>query len=441
MISLLTHHAEVFGQKPAVICHGERLSYAQLLERVSMEACRLQKEEKVRRGTLYQFVATQDIGYLIQFLALHVIGAVCVPVDTHLELPQEELPDVSDILFTTGSTSKPKGVLLSFDAVMADAENLIQAHRYHQDITFVICGPVHHFGSWSKVMPTLVAGGTLLLLDGLKDLEAFFCAMGSAPHTATFLVPSAIRMIMQLSSDRLASLASSIEFIETGAAPIAACEMEQLRRLLPHTRLYNTYASTETGVVCTYPFHLSSAEPDRTDLQLSGNCLEGCVGTAMRHAHVRLDDEGRIVVSGRMIMSGYLGSSEAKPLEIVTSDVGNLDEQQQLYIVGRVSDFINVGGLKVAPAEVEAAVMSIPWVKDCICIAHPHPMMGQVPELLVVCDNQDYDRKAIISYLRERLEPYKLPLFYRQIEKIAKTYNGKTDRKQYRIIATSSQQK
>ncbi len=441
MIRLLRHHAEVYGQKPAVICHGERLSYVQLFESVIKEACRLQEEEKVCKGTIYQFVATQDINYLVRFLALHVIGAVCVPVDAPLELPQEKLPEVSDILFTTGSTSKPKGVLLSFDAVMADAENLIQAHRYHQATTFVICGPVHHFGSWSKVMPTLVAGGTLLLLDGLKDLEAFICAMGSASHTATFLVPSAIRMIMQLCSERLASLASSIEFIETGAAPIAACEMEQLRRLLPNTRLYNTYASTETGVVCTYPFHLPSAEPDRTDQLLSGDCLEGCVGPAMRHAHVCLDDEGRIVVSGRMIMSGYLGASDGNPLEIVTSDVGTLDEQHRLYIMGRVSDFINVGGLKVAPAEVEAAVMSIPWVKDCICIAHPHPMMGQVPELLVVCDEQVYDRKAIISYLKERLEPYKLPLFYRKVDQIAKTFNGKTDRKHYQIIATSSQQK
>lgn len=424
MLELLRRNAATYGTKPAVICQDDVLSHAALLDAVQAEAHRLQTDEGVRPGQLYQFVASQDIAYLVRFLALHVVGAICVPVDALMPLPDYSNTAVSDILFTTGSTSQPKGVLLSFEAVMADAENLIEAHQYTADLTFVICGPIHHFGSWSKVLPTLVAGGTLLLMEGLKDLEALFTALESAPRTATFLVPSAIRMIMQLAPDRLASLADHIDFIETGAAPFAACDMEALCKLLPRTRLYNTYASTETGVVCTYPFHLASDEdPAR----------EGCVGPTMHHARLRLDEEGRIVVTGPMIMSGYLGIDAPRPTEIVTSDIGRLDERQRLYIVGRVSDFINVGGLKVAPAEVEAVAVSLPWVKDCICIAHPHPMMGQVPELLVVCADEAYDRKALIRHLKEHLEAYKVPLFYRQVDQIRKTFNGKTDRRFYQL--------
>lgn len=439
MLDILRRNAAKYGQKAAVVCHDDSLTHAALLDAVLAEAQRLREEEQVQPGMLYQFRATQDIAYLVRFLALHVVGAICVPVDTPMELPAYCNPAISDMLFTTGSTSKPKGVLLSFDAVLADAENLIEAHRYSDRLTFIICGPIHHFGAWSKVMPTLVAGGTLLLLDGLKDVEALFVALGSSPCTATFLVPSAIRMLMQLSADRLASLAHNIDFIETGAAPIAACEMEQLRQLLPYTRLYNTYASTETGVVTTYPFHLPSAEPAGTQTILSDLCLEGCVGPAMRHTRLHLDADGRIVVSGRMIMSGYLGSPEADPTneqqqtEVVTSDVGRLDNQGRLYIVGRVSDFINVGGLKVAPAEVEAVALQLPWVKECVCIAHPHPMMGQVPELLMVTDESQYDRKALIAHLRAHLEGFKLPLFYRQVTEIAKLFNGKIDRKHYAL--------
>ena len=431
MIHILRRNAERYADRPAVICQGQALTHAALLSAVQAEARRLSCDEHVRPGMLYQFVATQDIAYLVRFLALHVVGAICVPVDALMPLPDYNNTAVSDILFTTGSTSQPKGVLLSFDAVMADAENLIEAHRYSSDLTFVICGPIHHFGSWSKVLPTLVAGGTLLLLPGLKDVEALFDALQSAPRTATFLVPSAIRMIMQLNSQRLHSLARHIDFIETGAAPMAACDMEALRQLLPYTRLYNTYASTETGVVCTYPFHLPSAEPDSPAGRLSDHCLEGCAGPTMRHAHLRLDESGRICVSGRMIMTGYLGIDAPPPTEVQTSDIGRLDERGYLSIVGRISDFINVGGLKVAPAEVEAVAMAIPMVRDCVCIPHPHPMMGQVPELLVVCDEGQYDRKAIIQYLRQHLDAFKVPLFYREVEAIRKTFNGKIDRRSY----------
>ena len=431
MTDILRRNAARYGSKPALITRQVTLTHAELLAEVMAEAERLTTDLGVRPHCVCQLRATQDAAYLIRFLALHVVKAICVPVEAETALPALHDERVSDILFTTGSTSQPKGVMLSWDAVMADAENLIEAHRYSPSLTFVVCGPLHHFGSWSKVMPTLLAGGTLHVLEGLKDTELLFDALASAPRTATFLVPSAIRMLMQLSRDRLASLAHHIDFIETGAAPLAAADMEALRQLLPYTRLYNTYASTETGVVCTYPFHGPSAEPDSAPGRLGQHCLEGCVGPTMRHAHMRLDEGGRIAVSGRMIMTGYMHQPEVAVREVVTSDIGQLDAEGRLYIVGRESDFINVGGLKVAPAEVEAVAVALPWVADCICIAHPHPMMGQVPELLVVAADDQYDRKALIAHLKQHLEPYKLPLFYRQVDSIRKTFNGKTDRKHY----------
>jgi len=433
LIDIVRQHAASNPDKIAVVCDNENLTYAQLLEQAEAEALRLRNEEGVLRGDIYQFKATQDIAYLVRFLAVHIVGAICTPVDEYLPLPSFHNETVCDMLFTTGSTSAPKGVLLSEEAIMADAENLIEAHGYQHDLTFVICGPIHHFGSWSKVLPTLVSGATLYLLEGLKDTEALFEALASSRKTATFLVPSAIRMLMQLNRKRLEELAGNIDFIETGAAPIAVADMEQLRAILPNTRLYNTYASTETGVVCTYPFHGSKP------------CLSGCVGPTMKHANIHLDSEGHIVVQGRMIMSGYLheaveadvlsaqSAGWTHPDEIVTSDMGMIDAQGNLFIMGRDSDFINVGGLKVAPAEVENVVMALPEINDCICVAAPHQMMGQVPKLLVVMKSGClFNKRAIINYLKAHLETYKIPLQYEEVTEIRKTFNGKKDRKAYR---------
>ena len=415
------------------------LTYAQLLAQVEAEAADMQRQPGFRDGQFCALPVRQQTAYIVSLLAIHRAGGICVPVETATTLPANCLPAVSDMLFTSGSTGQPKGVLLSERAILADAENLIAAHGYHAGLTFVICGPIHHFGCWSKVLPTLLTGGTLHILEGLKDVESLFAVLDGATPAATFLVPTAIRMLLQLHHERLSAVASHIEFIETGAAPIATSDMERLRTLLPHTRLYNTYASTETGVVCTYPFHGQSA----TDAA-SAPCLQGCVGPTMQHARLRFDDEQHIIVSGPMIMSGYLQEQHdsmasdvalaSAPTEIRTSDIGHLSPEGYLIITGRDSDFINVGGLKVAPSVVEDAAMSYPGIEDCICIAAPHPLMGQVPRLLVVMKpGIAFDRRPLIAHLKARLATYQIPLSYEPVSDILKTFNGKKDRKAYRV--------
>lgn len=434
-MQIIAQLRQLAAQQPAVIAitsAAGSMTYAQLMQSVDQEAQRLVVSGEAARGRIYQLIASQDADYLVRFLALHEVGAICAPVDAPIELPAYCNPEVSDILFTTGSTSQPKGVLLSEEAILADADNLITAHGYRAGLTFVICGPIHHFGCWSKVLPTLLTGGTLCILEGLKDQEALFAALGSASRTATFLVPSAIRMLLQFGREQLMALRHHIDFIETGAAPITTADMEQLRELLPYTRLYNTYASTETGVVCTYPFHLPTAEDPEADNATAPSCLAGCAGPTMKHAHVRLDDEGHIIVSGRMIMSGYLHNPVA-PTEVITSDIGRFTPDGYLLIIGRDSDFINVGGLKVAPAEVEDAVLEMPSIADCICLPKSHPVMGQVPRLLVVMrPGIPFDRRPIIQHLKARLESFKVPLAYEEVTEIRKTFNGKKDRKSYR---------
>ena len=105
-------------------------------------------------------------------------------------------------LTTTGTTGKSKTVVISQRAVIANSENLIRAHGYSEDTVFVVAGALDHLGSWSKIFPTLMKGGTLIILDGMKDVNAFFRALDfESAHLATFLVPANIRMLLQFSAD------------------------------------------------------------------------------------------------------------------------------------------------------------------------------------------------------------------------------------------------
>ncbi len=425
----IEHVAQTVERYPddlAVICHGKRLTYAQLWDETAEEMLRLQAEEHVQSGQYYLLHCTQDIPFVVRFLALHRLGALC------------------DILYTTGSTGKPKAVLLSDEGMVANGENLIEAMGFHHGMTFVVCGPLDHFGPWSKMLPVFMTGATLHILDGLKDLEALFNALrpmmteGCEARSATFLVPSAIRMLLQLNRERLASLADCIEFIETGAAPMATSDMELLRNLLPNTRLYNTYASTETGIVCTYAYHLPSAEGKEEETLEP--VQQGCVGPAMKHARVTIAPEGNICVKGQMLMAGYLCEDDAGNLQLepvgesfVTSDMGRLDEKGRLYLTGRVSDFINVGGLKLSPVEVENAAEGYPGIVDCLCIPVRHPMMGQVPKLLIVLqEGMCLNKRELALYLKEKLvDTWKVPAQYEVVEEIRKMPNGKKNRKSY----------
>ena len=438
MIPLEGHieqYANLTPDKAAIICEGRTLSYSLLWQSIQEKASRL-KAEGLREGEPYVFVTTQDEHFVVTYCAVHLCGAIAVPLEA--SMPQERQQQIrdevngkssnckcSDILYTTGTTGQAKGVILSAEAWNANAENLTDRLGFSQEQLFIICGPLNHLGSLSKIYPTLMNGATLYIMEGLKDLDAFFSVF-ELPYQkfATFLVPSSIRMLLQVASKNLAAVASKIDFIETGAAPISQADMERLRQVLPSSRLFNTYASTETGIVCSYEFSKYGCEP-------------GLLGKPMKHSSVRINEDGRVVCSGATIMSGYWGAPEltAQVLinnEIYTSDIGTINSQGMLRLQGRQGDVINVGGYKVNPTEVEDAVSGFEPIADCICIPAQHILLGTVPKLLYVPKpGQEVKPKDIADFLRGHIENYKIPLLYEAVENIKRTYNGKLDRKAY----------
>ena len=429
----IEQHARLCPQKTAIVFGEEKYSYAELWERVSR---RMEEFKHINRGQICCLRAVTSIDFLISYFALHKVGGVAVPLEK--SLPDEtykiisekmcsyKVPEGSaDILYTTGTTGKSKGVIISHRTILADAENLIDGQGFSRDLAFVINGPLNHIGSLSKIYPVIMLGGTVILVDGLKDINKFFEAFNyPAAKMATFLVPASIRMLIQFSSEKIKALAEKMEFIETGAAAISQSDMLELCRLLPHTRLYNTYASTETGIICTYNYN-------------DGKCVSGCLGKPMKHSSITISDKGKIICYGDTLMSGYVDDPEMtasilRDGAIFTSDVGKIDENGMLHLIGREGDVINVGGFKVAPTEVEDAALAFPDVEDCVCVPVDHKITGKALKLLVVmkCE-KNLDGRELALFLKSRLETYKVPLLYSQIEHVERTFNGKINRKYY----------
>ena len=449
-------NAQRYPDKVAIVCGDDLCTYADLHARIDRRAASLRAYDAspasygsrgFSRGSVVCLRATPSIDFIVDYFALHRLGCVAAPLERDTpdalfaaiaqELGAHTAPEcTADVLYTTGTTGKSKGVMISHRTIIADAENLIAGQQFRHDTIFVINGPLNHIGSLSKIYPVLLSGATLVIVDGLKDLDRFYQAFevdyshplfGEATQSrrlATFLVPASIRILIQLSADRMAALADRMDFIETGAAAISSDDMQTLCRLLPNTRLYNTYASTEAGIISTYNFN-------------DARCQSGCLGRTMPHSRLFITDNGTIACQGDTLMTGYIGdprrtASVLHEGTLYTSDLGRLDDEGMLHLLGREDDVINVGGFKVAPTEVEDAALSHPAVKDCICIPVDHPITGTALKLLVLLhDGQQLDKRSIAQHLRQHLEPYKIPLLYEAVASIQRTFNGKLNRKYY----------
>ena len=304
--------------------------------------------------------------------------------------------------------------MISHETIIADAENLIGGQCFCHDLVFVINGPLNHIGSLSKVYPIILLGATLVITDGLRDINAFFDAFNyPAKKFATFLVPASIRILIKFSAQRLSELADKIDFIETGAAAIAHEDMLTLCKLLPQSS------------ISTYNFN-------------DGKCLAGCLGMPMKHSVVTITEKGLIACKGGTLMSGYIGEPERTATilyneTLYTSDLGYIDDLGMLHLTGREDDVINVGGYKVAPTEVEDAALSYPIIKDCVCVSVVHPITGLALKLIVVVEeNESFDKRELARFLKRKLESFKIPQFYEIASSIKRTYNGKIDRKYYK---------
>ena len=344
-------------------------------------------------------------------------------------------------MFTTGTTGSSKGVELSHKALVATAENLIYGCGYKKDTVIIVPGPLNHANAIRKLFTTFVNGSTIYLLNGMTNVKAFFTALDNLSArgslVACCLPPAAIRTIFQLTGDRIGSY--KIDFIESATSPLPEADKERLCELLPQTRLYNNYGSSEAASVCMYNYNEYRNKSD-------------CVGKAMPNSKIIIvDDEhneikssrdniGLIACVGDVNMKGYVNEPALTKEVLVngivyTSDLGYIDEEDFIYVVSRKGDVINVGGLKVAPTEVESVVLGFEGILDCICISVPDNITTNALKLLAVLDkNVELDIKQLNAYLAKHLEPHKVPRFYEQVDKIERTYNGKLNRKFYREI-------
>ena len=342
--------------------------------------------------------------------------------------------DTSEILFSTGTTGKSKGIELTHGNDAALAENVICGVKMKKENVELIPMPLSHSHGLRRTYGNLVNGSAAVFIEGVTLLKKVFNMMDEYNVTAMDLSPSSLSIIFKLSKDRLGDYADQLDYIQLGSAPLPEEDKLHLSRLLPNTRLYNFYGSTEAGCSGLLDFNSMSGKP-------------GCIGKPAVNAQFIVVDENRNTIdsseenlgclasSGPINMKGYWKEPEltAKTMAdgyIYTKDLGYIDEDGFIYMLGRKDDVINYGGIKISPEEIESIVIKYPLITDCACIPVKDPLTGQAPKLFIALSDPDaYEPKDLKNFLAQNLDASKLPKYIEVIEEIPRTFNGKIQRK------------
>lgn len=336
------------------------------------------------------------------------------------------------LVYTSGTTGRPKGARLPQSAILSNA---VQSHHMHQmtaaDHVLTVL-PMFHVGGLNiQTTPALLAGATVTI-HARFDPEATLAAIERDRLTLTVLVPTTMQAVMSLPRFREADL-SSLRAVATGSTIVPEALMEAMEaRGVP---VLSVYGATETCPIAAY---------DRAGLPR----VKGGTGRAGILSEVAILNEdftplptgvhGEIAVRGDMF-AGYLGNERAtretiRDGWILTGDIGSLAADGTLTVHDRKKNMIVSGGENVYPAEVERVLSEHPAVAECAVVGRPDPRWQEVPVAFVrLCD--PVAPEALVAHMREHLAGFKVPRDVRVVDSLPRTALGKVRHDALRQLA------
>lgn len=354
--------------------------------------------------------------------------------DTAVEYPDINL--VCDIVFTTGTTGKSKGVMLTHRQQSLYTSATADNYGLKINTRFLVAAPLNHVGGIRSTHFPLANGCCVVYIEGMGDLVKFFAVIEKHHVTSMFLPPASIRVIINRTGDRFSMFKHQIDFVVSSSSPLFASDSDGLKKLLPYSRLYNSYQSTEIPGGTTYNYAKEDFRPNCIGKPI--RTMDIAILTEDGHFTKEAGIEGQICARSELVMKGYYNEPELtqsvfKDGWFVSSDIGTFDTEGYLYYIGRKDDVINIGGYKIAPTDVENLALQLGLVLECLCIEdHDEFGVPYLKLLVVVEDKSKFDPVALNAFLSDKLEKYKIPRVIEAVDALIKTFNGKTDRKAYR---------
>ncbi len=456
---------------PAIHFEGRVITFAQLSQRIDNAVDQL-RSHGVQPGDRVVFLGPNRPGFLVVFLAAARAGAIFVPLNSRLTVAEhafqlqdsapslavvdpsfadhirdaapslsvvalgddDELPPGSGpsagrrveadaaptdllIVYTSGTTGKPKGAVHTHASLSATMINSIEAQGFTANDVGLAALPLFHVGGLNiQTMPLLAVGATVVLHRAFNP-SAVLADIASFGATASLFVPAMIRALLD-HPDFSTTDFSTIRGVMTGSSVVPVELLEPLHNagLAPG----QVYGSTETG-------------PTAIVLRFEESHRFGSAGRPALLSEAKLGDDNEVLVRGPHLFDRYWENPQATEQAFVDGwyrmgDVGHI-EDGTFVIDERLDDVIISGGENVYPAEVEIALEDIPGIDELAIVGRPHERWGQVPIIVAVLQpGADVDLEQIRAFGAERLATFKLPKDLVVVDTLPRTALGKVQK-------------
>jgi acyl-CoA synthetase (AMP-forming)/AMP-acid ligase II len=501
----------MFADQEIIVFEGTRLTYGEVLERVRRLASSL-RELGIKPGDRVAALQTNCHQFIEAYYATATLGATFVPLNYRakppeieymvtaadvkalfvgeryselirqlqpkfssvqhyiaIDAPQPEMlsyetlvaqgsPDIEDaevdesdvsiLMYTSGTTSLPKGVMLTY----GDFTNYVVGTVEMADGTprgiSLLCAPLYHIAGTANIMTALWAGRKLVVLRQFEP-RAWLAAVQDEKVTHAFVVPTMLKQLIDHPEFARFDL-SSLENLSYGGAPMPFPVIRRAIELFPKTTGFvNAFGQTETTSTLTVlgpEDHRLDGPPETVERNLKRLTS---VGKPLPDVEVRvLDDDnhelpvneiGEVVIRTPRVMKGYAGqeSATAALLDaegwLHTRDMGYIDEDGYIYLVGRKDDIIIRGGENIAPAEIEAVLHAHPAVDEAAVIGVPDEQWGQrIAAFVALRPGQTATAEELAEFCRQRLASFKKPEEIRFVDALPKNPLGKILKKELR---------
>lgn len=487
--SILSNSARRYPNRPFLITSQSRHSYAEIEARTALAAAVL-VAHGIARGDDVLIRLPNIIDFVPYYYGLLRVGAVVVPVNpalsaremavitsdarsrfviledsdtvelapgvTRLELnaliaeeassdarTETELVDGDDtalVIFTSGTTGRPKGAELGHQQMFLTA--MLEGEEFGitaDDVTLGVLPLFHVYGLSGILHSATLRGQAIFLMNGYSNAAAYDAI---EHHRVSVLVGVPTLFHALVTGDCEGRDLSAARIAVSGGAPMPSETLRALSELLPALTYLEGYGMTET---CSSGTVNGGPSPFRKDS--IGRALWG-----IEMAVVDADDTqlpagpahiGELVMRGHNVMKGYLDQPEATHEALRggwmhTGDLAWIDDEGYIYIVGRAKELIIRGGFNVYPREVEEVLRSHPAVIDAAVVGRPDPHHGEELVAFIVATADGFDTAALIDYSSERLAAFKYPREVIIMSQLPQGATGKIDKQRLVALATQA---
>ncbi|MCC6519707.1 MAG: AMP-binding protein [Tabrizicola sp.] len=370
---------------------------------------------------------------------LAALGARVMALPDLLALAEAQGPDFADpahgpddlaaILYTSGTTGRSKGVILTRENLSSNAEALVGLWRFTEGDVLLHALPVFHtHGLFVATNCVLYSGASMIFHRAFQPAAVLEALPGV---TVMMGVPTFYTRLLA-DPGLTGAVCGQVRLFISGSAPLSPATHAEWRERTGHAIL-ERYGMTETNMITSNPYQ--------------GERRAGTVGMPLPGVAVRITgpegplpqgEAGAIEVRGPNVFQGYWRLPEKTAEEFrdgwfVTGDMGAFDAEGYLSILGRAKDLVITGGLNVYPAEVEAALDDLPGVAASAVIGVPHPDFGEaVVACLVAAPGAGLEEAAVREALRERLAAFKIPKRVLVLEELPRNAMGKVQKAELR---------